>query len=81
MTIEPSDFDMIALARRGLQALLDEAIAEDEFAARFAMVDRRGELTRESQRAYEAAAAAIRDARTRLARFDVLYPPAELVEA
>lgn len=38
MTIEPTEFDMIALARRGLQALLDEAITEDEFASRFASV-------------------------------------------
>ena len=37
MTIEPSDFDMIDLARRGLQALLDEAIADynQQFGASF----------------------------------------------
>jgi len=74
MTIEPTEFDMIALARRGLQAHLDEAIAEDEFASRFAMVDKRGELTRESMLAYRTAAEAIRVARDRLARFNLLYP-------
>jgi hypothetical protein len=80
MTIEPTDFDMIALARRGLQALLDEAIAEDDYASRHASVDRSGELTAESKLAFLTATAAIREARLRLARFDVLYPPAELVE-
>ncbi|MGU3284680.1 hypothetical protein [Methylobacterium mesophilicum] len=74
MTIEPTEFDMIALARRGLQAHLDEAIAEDEFASRFAKVDKRGELIGESMLAYRTAAEAIRVARDRLARFNVLYP-------
>lgn len=74
MTIEPTEFDMIALARRGLQALLDEAVAEDQYAARHAWVDKRGELTAESQRAFETAAEAIRKATDELARFNVLYP-------
>ncbi len=52
MTIEPSDFDMIALARRGLQALLDEAVAEVQMARRHELWDpRTGQLTPESEEA------------------------------
>lgn len=56
MTIEPTEFDMIALARRGLQALFDEACAEVEFARRHAFADATTrQLTPESAEARDGA--------------------------
>lgn len=82
MTIEPSDFDMIALARRGLEALFEEASTELRFARKHAVRDgRTGELTPESIESGETARRATVEAMDRLCRFNVLYPPAELVEA
>ncbi|KQO89452.1 hypothetical protein [Methylorubrum sp. SL192] len=75
MTIEPTEFDLISLARRGLQALLDEAIAERQFARKFATVDvstRR--YTPESKEATSRALDAFGVAHDRLTRFNLLYP-------
>ena len=69
-------FDMVALARRGLQALLDEADAEVEFARKRAWVDRTGQLTPASVEAQATAAEAFRTASDQLARFAVLHPEA-----
>lgn len=75
MTIEPTEFDLVALARRGLQALLDEADAEVEFARRFAMVDvATRSLTPASAEAKAKARDAYKAAKDRLARFDMLHP-------
>lgn len=80
MTIEPTEFDMIALARRGLQALLDEAVAEVKIAREHELWDRRsGQLTPESEEAKAKAFANWTEAMQRLVRFQALYP--ELVEA
>lgn len=68
-------FNMVALARRGLQALLDEADAEVEFARRFAMVDvATRSLTPASAEAKAKALDAWQAAKDRLARFDMLHP-------
>lgn len=81
MTIEPTDFDLIALARRGLEALFEEA-SELRFARKHAVRDERtGELTPESIEAGETARRASVDAMDRLCRFNVLHPPAEAFEA
>lgn len=75
MTIEPTDFDMIALARRGLQALFDDALAEVRFATDFAVVDKAtGEWGPESVEARDTALKTAHEAFTRLDRFNVLYP-------
>ena len=75
MTIEPTEFDMIALARRGLEALCDEAEAERQFARRFAFVDiGTRELTPESAAAKAKADDTAQAAYDRLDRFNVLYP-------
>lgn len=75
MTIEPTDFDMIALARRGLQAHLDEAIAEVKVARTYEAWDRRpGQLTPESEEAKAKAFANWTEAARSLARFDLLHP-------
>ncbi|MFE1597439.1 hypothetical protein [Methylobacterium sp. ID0610] len=75
MTIEPTEFDMVALARRGLEASVDDGERERRFAAMFAEVDRAtGRLTQESAAAMARANEAIREADERLARFNVLYP-------
>ncbi|SFM30975.1 hypothetical protein [Methylobacterium pseudosasicola] len=80
MTIEPTEFDMVALARRGLQALLDDAAAEVGLARRHELWDRRtGQLTPESEEAKATAFAAWVEAGKRLQRFDMLHP--EPVEA
>ena len=71
---DPS-FDVVALTRRGLQALLDEADAEVEFARRFAMVDVAARsLTPESAEAKAKALDAWQAAKDRLARFEALHP-------
>ncbi|TXN07496.1 hypothetical protein FV222_02200 [Methylobacterium sp. WL103] len=75
MTIEPTEFDMVALARRGLQALLDEAVAEVEFAQRYAIVDTG--LWSPTPEAIEAKEQALNNWSTadeRLRRFNALYP-------
>lgn len=75
MEIEPTEFDMIALARRGLQALLDEADAEVQFARRYATVAVHSRsLTPEAAAAKAKADHAAQVAHDRLARFNVLYP-------
>lgn len=75
MTIEPTDFDMIALARRGLQALLDEAVAEVQLARRFEAWDiDTGKLEPASEEAKAMAFAAWTKAAQTLARFDILHP-------
>jgi len=52
VTIEPTEFDMIALARRGLQAHLDEAIAEVKVARTYEAWDPgTGQLTPASEEA------------------------------
>lgn len=80
MTIEPTDFDLIALARRGLQALLDEAVAEVQLARRFEAWDiDTGKLEPASEEAKAVAFAAWTKAARTLARFDLLHP--ERVEA
>lgn len=73
MTIEPAEFDMVALARRGLQALYDEGCAGIEFAQRHARIDwATMDYTPEEAQAeaYEVWSAAY----DRLARFNVLHP-------
>lgn len=71
---DPS-FDMVALARRGLQALLDERIAEVEFARRYATVDvTTRSPTPEAKEAKEMALDAWSDAYERLARFNRHHP-------
>ncbi|MBK3405094.1 hypothetical protein H0176_00550 [Methylorubrum populi] len=75
MKIEPTEFDMIALARRGLQALLDDAAAEVQMARRHELWDRRtGQLTPESEEAKARAFANWTEAARSLARFDLLHP-------
>ncbi|WP_342112061.1 hypothetical protein [Methylobacterium sp. SI9] len=75
MTIEPTEFDLVALARRGLQALLDDAAAEVGLARRHELWDRRtGQLTPESEEAKATAFAAWTEAAQRLNRFGFLYP-------
>jgi hypothetical protein len=75
VTISPDEFDMIALARRGLQALLNEAEAEVQMARRHELWDRRTEqLTPESEEAKATAFAAWTEAAQRLNRFGFLYP-------
>lgn len=75
MTIEPTEFDMIALARRGLQALLDEAVAEVQLARRFEAWDLdTGKLEPASEEAKATAFAAWTEAAQTLARFDLLHP-------
>jgi hypothetical protein len=69
------DLDMVALARRGLQALLDERIAEVEFARRYATVDLATRSpTPEAKEAKEVALDAWAVAHDRLARFNALHP-------
>jgi hypothetical protein len=75
VTIEPTEFDMIALARRGLQALLDEAVAEVRVARAYEAWDpRTGKLTPESEGAKAKAFANWTEAKRSLARFDLLHP-------
>ncbi|WP_298958504.1 hypothetical protein [uncultured Methylobacterium sp.] len=75
MVIEPTEFDMIALARRGLQALLDEAIAEVQLARRFEAWDiDTGKLEPASEEAKAVAFAAWTKAAELLNRFNVLHP-------
>ncbi len=82
MTIEPTEFDMIALARRGLEAIFDEASIELKFARKHAVRDERtGELTPESLEAGETARRATVEAMDRLARFTALYGSPAVDEA
>lgn len=82
MTIEPTELDMIALARRGLEALYDEASTELRFARRLAANDAAtGGVTAESAEARATALRAVEEATDRLLRFNVLYRPADAVEA
>ncbi|MBI1689296.1 hypothetical protein [Methylorubrum sp. DB1722] len=82
MTIELTDFDMVALARRGLQALFDEASTELRFARKHAVRDERtGELTPESIEAGETARRATVEAMDRLVRFTALYGSPAVEEA
>lgn len=75
MTIEPTEFDLIALARRGLQALLDEAVIEVRVARAYEAWDpRTGQLTPASAEAKAEAFAAWKKAARSLARFDLLHP-------
>jgi hypothetical protein len=75
MTIEPTEFDLVALARRGLQALLDEAVSEVEFARRYATVDTATQApTPQAKEAKEQALDAWAIAYDRLARFNLLHP-------
>ncbi|GJD54334.1 hypothetical protein [Methylobacterium dankookense] len=75
MTIEPTEFDMIALARRGLQALYDEGCAGIEFAQGHARIDPATmDYTAESKEAQEQAYEVWSAAYDRFARFNVLHP-------
>lgn len=75
MTIEPTEFDLVALARRGLQAHLDEAVAEVKVARTYEAWDpRTGQLTPASEEAKAKAFANWTEAARSLARFDLLHP-------
>lgn len=82
MTIEPTEFDLVALARRGLQALFDEALAEIRFATDFAVVDKTtGQWAPESLEARDTAFQTAHEAWVRLSRFSVLHPEPGTFEA
>ena len=75
MTIEPTEFDLVALARRGLQALLDQAFSEIQYARKYATGDVATRApTPESAEAMKAAFEAHRVAKERLDRFELLHP-------
>ncbi|AWI91970.1 hypothetical protein C0214_27180 (plasmid) [Methylobacterium sp. DM1] len=75
MTIEPTEFDMIALARRGLHAHLDEVIAEIKMARAHELWDRRtGQMTPESEEAKAKAWGNWCEAARTLDLFNLLHP-------
>jgi hypothetical protein len=79
--IHATEFDMVALMRRGLRALLDDAHVEIQFASRYAAIGcaSRG-ISQASAEAKTRALVTREVAAKRLLRFSALYPPSERFE-